>query len=884
MVLRNNKEEVCTEELINRCTENSLLRRKLWLFLYCLNIPLYPRALNLVLNNVEDMLRCRDDAWSPSFAYKTKRWPVFISLLRQKLEDGYQDATLISQKEYDFTTLKPHPMFMAGMVEHPLYACLCNSHPKPERRHQYLLLQARFIEAHTNYLTQSRKKPGDYFNALRTARSEDIELNPQMIYGKAKQSAVDVACLQVRRLCGSPASQHLSKLNLGGDPTDFQLSPLTVERDSLTDTEKKVLGPIATFIEKSYFGNEPKASGSKRRSIGKANRLGLIDYPDDPLTLVTSEEDPEGLFPSTVQLIQRYPGNEDLGSNDNDEGETSNACPYEQEDPENMVRTVFKDERQTRWLDLLMAAKGKNNAIGTANQLLLNQFNVLNIQEVQDFLEWLSSQETDADQPLPPQGSEEKPTTASPHQMAIWACRLMVLLGRDLGYVAELTTLHTEDEQDDIPNAYLPKKRCWRFEALTPDYKTEMPEAFQAYTSQHSRWVYLSAKPTINLFSPLLSSTYVDDEQRTDKLFKLNFRKLRSAVSRLLREYEKANPLNRITITRLSRFLFMEIANTPEGGVLEAAQITGYAPSTIGTQLHYASPSHALLNQLYTSAIQRLFTGLCIPNELEQQEELINFESPMLTGARLHPDQAILAESIETLRHQLLHYPCDERLYLHQSVREYHNLYVSYVALVLSYATGVRALRDPLKFVYPLEHDKAYAIVSDKDGFDPSRLRTTTGEESISDWKSMAFKNTRLIKLPETFKKQSTHYSAHMARIANMAGRLGTWNNAPRLGYLEENLRFIPFSEKNSGNYLKQYFPLPLNVNRHLHRSLLREQGVYEEIVDAQMGHWSVGQAPWHRFSTQNMKEAAERASHHIEQLLADLGLEALPSALEKLK
>lgn len=68
----------------------------------------------------------------------------------------------------------------------------------------------------------------------------------------------------------------------------------------------------------------------------------------------------------------------------------------------------------------------------------------------------------------------------------------------------------------------------------------------------------------------------------------------------------------------------------------------------------------------------------------------------------------------------------------------------------------------------------------------------------------------------------------------------------------------------------------PLNINRHYLHTQLKERGLASEVVDAFMGHWDAGQAPWDNYSTFCPREYCALIAPAIEKLMKAQGWKAL--------
>ena len=237
------------------------------------------------------------------------------------------------------------------------------------------------------------------------------------------------------------------------------------------------------------------------------------------------------------------------------------------------------------------------------------------------------------------------------------------------------------------------------------------------------------------------------------------------------------------------------------------------------------------------------------------------------------------------------------KAYSYESVMTYHNRYVLYTAYLLMFATGYRAVHNPLPSLSL--HLKAYGLlaISDKDDAD--------------------FTHARLVCVPPILSQQLSHYEEHLSVLADFIRyrtpelsktidhllrqdemmlmlhptEAADWykkvkNSRTVLGPLfifhKQNGQWVPFNiaPKDLINDQPPNMQLPANAGRHWLKSELIKRKVDSEWIDWQMGHWMTGQAPLAYYSAFSHVAISALMGEIIDELLRKVGWKSLPSAL----
>jgi hypothetical protein len=237
-----------------------------------------------------------------------------------------------------------------------------------------------------------------------------------------------------------------------------------------------------------------------------------------------------------------------------------------------------------------------------------------------------------------------------------------------------------------------------------------------------------------------------------------------------------------------------------------------------------------------------------------------------IVGSHFFPQKKCIQNLISTLKTQIKRAPDPSDL---DQVMSYHNHFSLYSNLMLGYATGYRAVKDPVLEEDDIDPETGLAVISDKDG--PELY------------------NARLVWIPDRVQKQLTHYQTHYSRLLPVLQHLdqaaynfNSLQKIPKLFLLDNNLRWEPIRPKTLKPLLESTFPLPININRRFLRTTLRARGCPAEVVDGFMGHWGRGQEPWGEHSTLSTHDFLETLKPHITAIQEELGFEVCASQYHK--
>lgn len=376
-------------------------------------------------------------------------------------------------------------------------------------------------------------------------------------------------------------------------------------------------------------------------------------------------------------------------------------------------------------------------------------------------------------------------------------------------------------KQTIVPSTLLKKQAL----PPAPRYSLPIPSECLDIIEPHLATIQAQYAPT-TIFN--LKSDYVSAANKFLKVMRRNFG-------------------GRQSLQRLSVHIHDLIARIPGSDVTVAMAITGRNDSLGAVPLHYTANGLQRIKDIYSLACSMVLVeaGDDSNKELIEIAECRPNDDEWHVGSSFVPRQKTVTDFIEDLRKRIQETRKNIGNFKKLPV-QFHNDITVYTIMMLGFATGYRAVHDPLLQEAELDRQTGFAVISDKDNED--------------------FYNSRMVWLPEFCLKQLEYYNKHLAILQKMlfrqnqelffkvrqkavTGRQSTRYN-PSLFILEDDCNDLPVQPKvlklqitNAG-----YF-LPVNSNRHYLRTNLLSLGCKIEIINAFMGHWERGVEPWGCYS-----------------------------------
>ncbi len=395
------------------------------------------------------------------------------------------------------------------------------------------------------------------------------------------------------------------------------------------------------------------------------------------------------------------------------------------------------------------------------------------------------------------------------------------------------------------------RERVWGRGVLRPS---------QAKSAKKSWHVYFESTGPIITFpiADELASILVDQlkarpiEQiphRRGSLFPLKAAEVIESAKKLLARFN-AQHGTRFTLLRVQQALFDAICSG-EGDRAEAALITGQMPALgeIASLYYHFTPKFRLAD-VYKRALTRLPVALTFSKSWQSQTSIVGVGSEICP--KIEPLKVLVRDlqaAIEfTHRHQT--HP--------DAWVEHHNCFTRYVVMMVLFATGHRAVQDPIPFAEDIDRERGLVVVNDK-----------TGEHEQKD---------RLVPLVPECLTQLDLYQRHREHILTrlkILRRQPLSVVVPLFFFLSDQFECQSIRPSTMKDQLLDTFELPLNINRHFLRSALGDSGLPGTAIDAFMGHWADGQHPLDRFSTMDPQVFLRQAREAINVHFSGMGWKA---------
>jgi len=767
-----------------------------------------------------------------------------------------------------------------GVVRQPLYAVLLSSHKGnfAEWR-RFRMLQAHLLTGVITSLRRkyrSRRKWSQMIAAYET-HGGSLEWRPL-------ENSIQKVCLSIRRMA---EDRDTYRSYFDALPAEFRTRKFAEK--FLEDT---VLSSIAVsdrwclkrhkslqiFLRKVYkdleFKEQKKASSTPRTlgsimrepqeiGIGFVHRPINLGDPEDKYAnkykvnhnirckKKTSEEIKQALDADDDPFVDE--GEEDVyeSASESTEQRTHSICTWNQVQPITMQNQLFP-------------LSYGNLAKAEARQL------------VRESEKWLAKTEC--------------PIAANPNtgltkqellELRFWILQLtMLATGRSQERAQALFVFPpgVHDESVDLA-LFLPgnPSSCatWRLAVIELPYKHH-PESAKSAKRSPSEYIHIPDVLGIGRFvGLLLKQSNLPDPGRKA------LQPLRGKAARVLRQLKKRlaklDPEGRLTVTKLSGYLFTQMMIQTDGDVTASAILAGQNLPIARTRLFYACVRHRRIQQAYVDVFRDFSTHAAsvIPKIQFVEKDLWIVTRPCPTR-----------EAVQALVLGLL----DKMAQVHPyhgnaQYAAYHNDLVLYTFLFQAYSIGTRAVNSPILDLSRVASD-GFVWVDDKD----------TGSHY----------NAHLAFCPGPFHKHLKRFNGHLEAVRReLSWKITKAGDLERLALpcfflrnTESGLRVEEVTRGAIESRLKELkFGFPVNVHRRFvsgelldgmveikatenHPEQLKWNGVAPELVDWWMSHWSVGEEPWNKSSSLSLEACKHGIEGPLSRLLNDLGLRPKQTAL----
>jgi hypothetical protein len=300
--------------------------------------------------------------------------------------------------------------------------------------------------------------------------------------------------------------------------------------------------------------------------------------------------------------------------------------------------------------------------------------------------------------------------------------------------------------------------------------------------------------------------------------------------------------------------------------------------------MHYTCASAQLLEDSYRKICTDTLQELGFPNEFPDAEPV---NGHIYLGTPFCPTVDAVSCLVKSLRNSV--YQARPLRIELKYVINFHSNYALYTACMIAFATTYRAVRDPSLYEKDIHFASGLGAISDKD--------------------NEARYHSRLVWISDECRKQIIYYRRHLQRLYELFSL-----ENPALFRLFKDLhqdgrplnlfRFQP--QKSDGNkkisaengkplgtqniLLEELRPanieahlrathgyfLPANAHRHYLKNALLNRGCPGEVIEAQLGHWELGEEPWNRFSNLHPREFTRQLEEHLSPILKSDGWVAI--------
>ena len=343
------------------------------------------------------------------------------------------------------------------------------------------------------------------------------------------------------------------------------------------------------------------------------------------------------------------------------------------------------------------------------------------------------------------------------------------------------------------------------------------------------------------------------------------FQGSKATKARLLdRIDEKLKTLNKSRFTRLTRsrieyqlFASLHIISTD---LIDAALVTGrYPPFGASAAIYYHHARTERLSLIYAQAL-KAWSAMIPSLSFRPQAWTLDLDAPRV-GSRFVLRPEVMRGAIGHINQQIQEYR--NALGSPGSLSKFHNLYTAYVVLMLFWATGYRAVRDPIGNVDELNVRRQTVVIADKT------------DDRMS--------HSRIVFLPSLMVAQLSAYQQHCELMRKHAWLTGVEDLLSTFFFfVDEGWQAIRAKPKFVASQIDWAFPWPLNVSRHYLRGHLRDNGVPGDVVDAFMGHWGIGTEPWGKLATMDPHVFRDATVPVIGHMLTNLGFRLVKGAYDK--
>lgn len=443
-----------------------------------------------------------------------------------------------------------------------------------------------------------------------------------------------------------------------------------------------------------------------------------------------------------------------------------------------------------------------------------------------------------------------------PHLPAAAALSASLFTGRPIETFARLSLrwmADTAPDPDCEPGLYIGDiETVWLFEAGGPSSRQDSSAAAaEQARSTDGRTVLRCGVLTERLMLRSMRSqgAVLDLSRGPVDLFRPDVaEQLPAACAKLLQRFAKFDDCT-ATFKKIEGWLFQRIVEET-GDPATATMITGKPSALSAATSHYGSVSHRRARGVHGRIVDGGdLVGRPAPPDtppardwddelmMEAQSRLPEATETRTLGSKFVPKPEEVQRLASRLRQSLAQARDAPGRF---SVAEFHRAITLYTIALVGFATGLRAVLDPIPTSTVVDRTTGFAVIDDKGGKGGSRARLS--------W------------LAPAALEQIDRYERHLQALEMQLPEAGAAQIAGLRAQRYDRLPvfFIDGSDKIQSARVKDVaaafaapeidFHLPMNAWRHYVRAELLMQ-VPGDVLHAFLGHWHRGQEPWSEFS-----------------------------------
>lgn len=496
------------------------------------------------------------------------------------------------------------------------------------------------------------------------------------------------------------------------------------------------------------------------------------------------------------------------------------SVPHEESTRNRSIRSQFRN------------ASYRARAITTQAQQLSTSGDRLQLHDLQALLTWFSSEaDGNAEVELVKQF-----TVAS------------FLIGGDFNVVRQIRIAedvsHVTGDDSGIPWLVL-DDAVWRRQVIPPESAFQ-PGSDDAHLYEPvSDWLALPLPRGLPIVERLLERV---TRQGTGSLFQGQIDHWQSALRKILSQLNRHHRA-RLTITRIAHFIPRFLSDVTGDRAVGSLLGADHDPRGCAARLYYYSPRTEDLVRDYTAGVTRLFELTMGRSRVSFPPPGDSFDGEERIGSAGVPRTAAVQVAVGALKASIPR--LDRGRPEVAKLVAFHNAYTAYTATMALWATGIRAIRDPIEFELT-DVQAGFLTVSDKDGDE--------------------YADARVVWIAPVLRDQLRHYERHRQRLLDHSTfsflRGGTYSWL----FFVDDARPLQVTPSSLERFRHPGYGFRSNAQRHYLRTHLRERGVSGLVVDAWLGHGRFGEEAYGRYSCLSPLDVRDAVAEPITDLLDELG------------